>query len=321
MSATLAGPNAREVAQRAARPSRRRLDRLVRATPRRSCSRSGRSAATGRAAGPGRAGAGTAPRTPAPTRRGRASSAPGARRARLGVSGSGRAPRARPPTTGSMSSPASAFANGVLPQRPAVDVRRTGSRPGRPSPSARWRVVRSVPIRTAPRPRSASLSSCGSKPSIRVQSATYGSIGSWAWSPTRCSTTSIAGRSTRSRSSCRAEQRPVEGAPAQDRRRAIAAASARGVVRVEIARNRRMTRARRGPAVGPGLEDLLVGQRLAGVAGPGVGHERDAADLEADPARGDALEHRRHPDRVPAERRRASGPRPASRSVGPVSPT
>ena len=45
-----------------------------------------------------------------------------------------------------------------------------------------------------------------------------------------------------------------------------------------------------------------MGQRLAGVAGAGVRHERDAADLEADPARGDAFEHGRHADRVPAER-------------------
>ena len=44
-----------------------------------------------------------------------------------------------------------------------------------------------------------------------------------------------------------------------------------------------------------------MGQRLAGVAGPGVGDQRDAADLEADPAGRDALEHRRHPDRVAAE--------------------
>ena len=62
-----------------------------------------------------------------------------------------------------------------------------------------------------------------------------------------------------------------------------------------------MTRARRGPATAPACEDLLVGQRLAAVAGPGIGHQRDAADLEADPARRDALEHGRHPDRVPAE--------------------
>ena len=66
-----------------------------------------------------------------------------------------------------------------------------------------------------------------------------------------------------------------------------------------------MTRARRGPAIGAGFEDLLVGQRLAAVAGAGVGHQRDAADLEAHPARGDAFEHGRHPDRVTAQSRRS----------------
>ena len=45
-----------------------------------------------------------------------------------------------------------------------------------------------------------------------------------------------------------------------------------------------------------------MGERLAGVAGAGVGHQRDPADLEPDPARGDALEDGRHADRVPAER-------------------
>ena len=67
------------------------------------------------------------------------------------------------------------------------------------------------------------------------------------------------------------------------------------------ATNRRITRARRGPGLGAGGEDLLVGQRLAAVARPGVRDERDAADLEARPAGGDALEDRRHPDRVRAE--------------------
>ncbi len=62
-----------------------------------------------------------------------------------------------------------------------------------------------------------------------------------------------------------------------------------------------MTRARRGPAIRPDGHDLLVRQRLAGVARPGVGDQRDAADLETDPAGGDALEHGRHPDRVTAE--------------------
>ena len=45
-----------------------------------------------------------------------------------------------------------------------------------------------------------------------------------------------------------------------------------------------------------------MGQRLAGVARPGVRDERHAANLEAGPPGGDALEHRRHPDRVGAER-------------------
>ena len=36
--------------------------------------------------------------------------------------------------------------------------------------------------------------------------------------------------------------------------------------------------------LGAGGEDLLVGERLAGVAGAGVRDERDAADLEARPS-------------------------------------
>jgi hypothetical protein len=51
----------------------------------------------------------------------------------------------------------------------------------------------------------------------------------------------------------------------------------------------------------PGLQHFLVGQWLAGVARAGIGHERHPAHLEADPARGDALEDRRHPDGVRAE--------------------
>ena len=60
-----------------------------------------------------------------------------------------------------------------------------------------------------------------------------------------------------------------------------------------------------------------MGERLAAVAGAGVGHERDAADLEAGPAGGDALEDRGHADRVAAQPGAAAGPRPGSRTVGP----
>ena len=84
----------------------------------------------------------------------------------------------------------------------------------------------------------------------------------------------------------------------------------------EPADDLRQARAR----LGAGRHDLLVGQRLAAVAGAGVRDERHAADLEADPARGDALEHRRHPDRVGRRAPRASGPRPGSRSCGPSRP-
>ena len=62
-----------------------------------------------------------------------------------------------------------------------------------------------------------------------------------------------------------------------------------------------MTFARRGPATWPARHDLLVRERLTRVARPGVGDEGDATDLEADPPRRDALEHRRHPDRVATE--------------------
>ena len=50
-----------------------------------------------------------------------------------------------------------------------------------------------------------------------------------------------------------------------------------------------------------GGEHLLVGQRFAGVAGAGVGDERDAAHVESDPAGRDALEHGGHADGVTAE--------------------
>src|SRR5215211_2962055 len=53
---------------------------------------------------------------------------------------------------------------------------------------------------------------------------------------------------------------------------------------------------------GPGCEDLVVRQWLARIARTGVGDQRYAADLETRPARRDALDHRRHPDRVSAHR-------------------
>ena len=51
--------------------------------------------------------------------------------------------------------------------------------------------------------------------------------------------------------------------------------------------------------LGTGSEDLLVGERLTGVGRRrGSADQRDAADLESSPARGEALDHRRHADRV-----------------------
>src|SRR6478672_11660207 len=54
--------------------------------------------------------------------------------------------------------------------------------------------------------------------------------------------------------------------------------------------------------LGAGGQHLLVVQWLARVARSRVRDERYAADPQPAPAGGDALQHRRHPDRVGAER-------------------
>ena len=63
-----------------------------------------------------------------------------------------------------------------------------------------------------------------------------------------------------------------------------------------------MTFASRGPASAPASRTSSCVSGSPRVAGAGVGDERDPADLEPGPARGDALHDRRHPDGVAAER-------------------
>ena len=128
-------------------------------------------------------------------------------------------------------------------------------------------------------------------------------MGSCAWSATSSSMTSMRVARDPLEEALSREERPV-----QDPRREAGQAAPRS------ARNRRITRARRGPASAPAGQHLLVGQGRTGVPGTGVGDERDAAHLEARPT---ARRCTRGPStsRPRARRTRpASGPRPASRS-------
>src|SRR5207253_3973964 len=65
----------------------------------------------------------------------------------------------------------------------------------------RWTVLRMIPSRTARRLTIRSASSAGLNSSSRVQSPTYGEIGTWACIPTRCSI-SPAAVARRRRSRC-----------------------------------------------------------------------------------------------------------------------
>ena len=75
----------------------------------------------------------------------------------------------------------------------------------RQSPAeTRWIVARITVVRTTARSDRSSESDSGRNRSRRDQSATYGSRGTWAWSPTRCSAASSGVSSERWSSSCRA---------------------------------------------------------------------------------------------------------------------
>ena len=77
-------------------------------------------------------------------------------------------------------------------------------RRSRQSPAVtRWIVPRMTTIRTTSRARRCSARVSGSNPASRDQRAVYGSRGTCACRPTRCSTVSSTGRSERSRRSCR----------------------------------------------------------------------------------------------------------------------
>ena len=103
--------------------------------------------------------------------------------------------------------------------------------------------------------------------SIRDHSAEVRVGGSWACIPTRCSMTSSAGRSTRSSRSWRPRSVRLRarlvrtGAVGLPR---VVASSVVGEVREEAPDHA----GEPGPGLGPGFEDLLVGQRLARVARP-----------------------------------------------------
>ena len=199
-------PERREIA---AAPARRatRSSRAVVPSHASAVAHAGRARPTARAAGPARAAAGCAGRIRATSRRGRGS----AWRAGAPASRGG----ARPLVEQRASGRERGVAVESRSRSARTGCRRTGSAPGRrcstgrsarQSPAVtRWMVERwSADADRASRRSAGAPGRRGRSPSIRVQSATYGSGGLCACRPTRCSTTCAAVRLVRASRNCRA---------------------------------------------------------------------------------------------------------------------